>query len=68
MPEGAVNFTKIALKSNNFSTARDGMITCEATAANLGRTTQVWDVTATNAANGKTVALFRCTQMILYPA
>jgi 1,4-dihydroxy-2-naphthoyl-CoA hydrolase len=43
------------------------VITCVATAAHLGRTTQVWDVTVTNAANGKTVALFRCTQMILYP-
>jgi 1,4-dihydroxy-2-naphthoyl-CoA hydrolase len=67
LPEGASNFTTIELKSNHFSTAREGMITCVATAAHLGRTTQVWDVTVTNAANGKTVALFRCTQMILYP-
>jgi uncharacterized protein (TIGR00369 family) len=67
LPEGATNFTTIELKSNHFSTAREGVITCVATAAHLGRTTQVWDVTVTNAANGKTVALFRCTQMILYP-
>jgi 1,4-dihydroxy-2-naphthoyl-CoA hydrolase len=67
LPEGASNFTTIELKSNHFSTAREGVITCVATAAHLGRTTQVWDVTVTNAANGKTVALFRCTQMILYP-
>ena len=67
LPEGATNFTTIELKSNHFSTAREGMITCVATAAHLGRSTQVWDVTVTNAANGKTVALFRCTQMILYP-
>ena len=67
LPDGATNFTTIELKSNHFSTAREGTITCVATPAHLGRTTQVWDVTVTNAANGKTVALFRCTQMILYP-
>lgn len=67
LPEGANNFTTIELKSNHFSTAREGAIACVATAAHLGRTTQVWDVTVTNEANGKTVALFRCTQMILYP-
>jgi len=67
LPEGATNFTTIELKSNHFSTAREGVITCVATAAHMGRTTQVWDVVVTNAANGKTVALFRCTQMILYP-
>ena len=66
LPEGASNFTTIELKSNHFSTAREGAIRCVATAAHLGRTTQVWDVTVTNEANGKTVALFRCTQMILY--
>jgi len=33
----------------------------------LGRTTQVWDATVIDAASGKTIALFRCTQMILYP-
>ena len=66
LPEGASSFTTIELKSNHFSTAREGAISCVATAAHLGRTTQVWDVTVTNEANGKTVALFRCTQMILY--
>ncbi|WP_371846389.1 hypothetical protein [Massilia alkalitolerans] len=33
----------------------------------LGRTTQVWDATVTDKDSGKTIALFRCTQMILYP-
>ena len=67
LPEGATNFTTIELKSNHVGTAREGAIACVATAAHLGRTTQVWDVTVTNEANGKTIALFRCTQMILYP-
>lgn len=66
LPEGANSFTTIELKSNHVGTVRDGAIACVATAAHLGRTTQVWDVTVTNEANGKTIALFRCTQMILY--
>ena len=31
-----------------------------------GRTTQIWDADVTNEATGTTIALFRCTQMILY--
>lgn len=68
LPEGAHSFTTVELKSNHLGTARDGAIACVATPAHLGRTTQVWDVVVTNEANGKTIALFRCTQMILYPA
>lgn len=67
LPEGADNFTTIELKSNHLGTARDGAIEVVAKAAHLGRTTQVWDAVVTNAANGKTIAIFRCTQMILYP-
>jgi len=67
LPEGASSFTTIELKSNHLGTARDGAIACVAKAAHLGRTTQVWDVLVTNEANGKTIAMFRCTQMILYP-
>jgi 1,4-dihydroxy-2-naphthoyl-CoA hydrolase len=66
LPEGGRNFTTIELKSNHLGTTRDGIIECVAKAAHLGRTTQVWDVVVTNQANGKTIALFRCTQMILY--
>jgi 1,4-dihydroxy-2-naphthoyl-CoA hydrolase len=66
LPEGAGNFTTIELKSNHLGTARDGVITCVAKPAHLGRTTQVWDVVVTSEGSGKTIALFRCTQMILY--
>jgi 1,4-dihydroxy-2-naphthoyl-CoA hydrolase len=68
LPEGAHSFTTVELKSNHLGTARDGAICCVATPAHLGRTTQVWDVVVSNEANGKTIALFRCTQMILYPS
>lgn len=67
LPEGANSFTTIELKSNHLGTARDGAIAAQAKPAHLGRTTQVWDVLVTNEANGKTIAMFRCTQMILYP-
>ena len=67
LPEGAQNFTTIELKSNHLGTAREGTISCVATAVHMGRTTQIWDATVTDKASGKTIALFRCTQMILYP-
>jgi 1,4-dihydroxy-2-naphthoyl-CoA hydrolase len=66
LPPGATGFTTIELKSNHLGTAREGMITAIAKPAHLGRTTQVWDTVVTHKESGKTIALFRCTQMILY--
>jgi uncharacterized protein (TIGR00369 family) len=66
LPEGAVGFTTIELKSNFLGTALEGTVACVAKAVHLGRTTQVWDAVVTNKATGKTMALFRCTQMVLY--
>ncbi|MBA2510282.1 MAG: PaaI family thioesterase [Rubrobacter sp.] len=65
LPEGASGFTTIELKSNFLGTAREGTIECEARLVHGGQTTQVWDATVTGPE--KTIALFRCTQMILYP-
>lgn len=67
LPPGALGFTTLELKSNHLGTARDGAIECVATAAHLGKTTQVWDAVVTHKETGKTIAMFRCTQMILYP-
>lgn len=67
LPNGANNFTTIELKSNFLGTARDGVIACLATRVHGGRTTQVWDATVTDEASSKPIALFRCTQLILYP-
>ena len=67
LPEGATGFTTIELKSNHLGTARDGTIECTAKAVHRGRTTQVWDAVVTHRESGKTLALFRCTQMVLYP-
>jgi 1,4-dihydroxy-2-naphthoyl-CoA hydrolase len=66
LPPGASGFTTVELKSNHLGTALDGVIDCIATPAHLGRTTQVWDATVTHRDSGKTIALFRCTQMVLY--
>ena len=67
LPEGANNFTTIELKSNHLGTARDGTILCTAKVEHKGRKTQVWDAVVKSKETGKTLALFRCTQMILYP-
>ncbi len=67
LPEGANGFTTVELKSNHLGTTRDGVVLCVARVVHSGRTTQVWDATVTHRESGKTLALFRCTQMILYP-
>ena len=59
-------FTTIELKSNHLGTAREGTIECTAKPVHLGKTTQVWDSVVTHRETGKTIALFRCTQMVLY--
>jgi 1,4-dihydroxy-2-naphthoyl-CoA hydrolase len=66
LPESASGFTTIEIKSNHLGTALDGVIECLAVAVHAGRTTQVWDATVTRRETGKTIALFRCTQMVLY--
>ncbi|SDY40028.1 uncharacterized domain 1-containing protein [Modestobacter sp. DSM 44400] len=67
LPEGSTGFTTIELKSNHLGTAREGRIAAVATNVHAGRTTQVWDAVVTNEATGKTMALFRCTQSVLWP-
>jgi 1,4-dihydroxy-2-naphthoyl-CoA hydrolase len=67
LPDGAEGFTTVELKSNFLGTKHEGVIECEAKLTHGGRATQVWDATVTDAESGKKLALFRCTQMILYP-
>ena len=67
LPKGASGFTTIELKTNFLGTVLEGVIECEAVAVHLGRTTQVWDATVSDSATGKTLALFRCSQMVLWP-
>ncbi len=67
IPEGA-SFTTIEIKTNFLGTVREGgAIFGKAWPVHRGRTTQVWDVEVSNEESGKTIALFRCTQMVLHP-
>ncbi|WP_444885313.1 PaaI family thioesterase [Microbulbifer sp. PSTR4-B] len=67
LPEKASGFTTVELKSNHLGTVRDGVVLCAATPVHKGRTTQVWDASVVCKSTGKKLALFRCTQLILYP-
>jgi 1,4-dihydroxy-2-naphthoyl-CoA hydrolase len=64
MPEGGIGFTTVELKTNFLRSAREGTIACEARIVHGGRTTQLWDATVSDP-DGRTMALFRCTQLIL---
>jgi len=66
LPEGAKGYTTIELKSNFLGSASEGVLIGRADAEHLGRTTQVWSSTVMHKETGRKLALFRCTQMILY--
>jgi uncharacterized protein (TIGR00369 family) len=65
LPEGARGFTTIELKTNFLRSAQPGVtIRCETTLVHGGRTTQLWDATVIDA-EGRHMALFRATQLLL---
>ncbi len=64
LPDGATGFTTIELKTNFLRSAQAGTIGCEARLLHGGRTTQLWDATVTDA-DGRKMAVFRCTQLLL---
>ena len=67
LPAGASGFTTAELKSNFMGTATAGdVLTCRAWLVHGGRSTQVWDAEVADE-SGRTMALFRCTQMVLSP-
>lgn len=67
LPAEATSFTTVELKTNFLGTVGvGGAISGVATPIHLGRTTQVWDAVVANEATGKSIALFRCTQLVLY--
>lgn len=67
LPDGATNFTTIEMKANFLATVVEGTLRAEARSVHLGRNTHVWDSTVTQVHSDKKLALFRCTQMILWP-
>ena len=67
LPDGAESFTTIELKCNFLGTATEGTLEAVARGVHLGRATQVWDAEVREVAGGRTLALFRCSQMVLWP-
>jgi len=67
LPIGATEFTTVELKSNFVATLREGVLHCQAEMVHGGRTTQLWDARVTSEGDGRLLALFRCTQLILQP-
>lgn len=66
LPEEATGFTTLELKANFLRSAKGGdALSCRATIAHGGGTTQVWDARVTRDSDGKELALFRCTQFVL---
>ena len=66
LPDAAAGFTTVELKSNFIGTALEGTICAAARAVHLGNSTHIWDATVTRKSDGRTIALFRCTQLVLY--
>jgi uncharacterized protein (TIGR00369 family) len=67
LPEGA-SFTTVELKTNFLGSATEGEIVAgRAVPVHRGKSTHVWDVEVRNETKDRAIALFRCTQMILYP-
>ncbi len=67
LTQGADSYATIELKLNLLGTVKRGSIACEAQLKHAGHTTQVWDSVVTDEETGRSIALFRCTQMILWP-
>jgi uncharacterized protein (TIGR00369 family) len=67
LPEGARGFTTVELKSNFLSSANEGTVYATARAVHLGRTTQLRGADVRRRGTEKLLALFRCTQMALWP-
>ena len=67
-PINGGGFTTIEIKTNFIGTVRvGGAVAGRAWPVHRGRSTQVWDVEVSDESNGKVIALFRCTQMVLHP-
>ena len=66
LPNKAIGFKTIEVKSSQLDTTRDGYLNCIASVVYLGQNKQVWEAIITHRESGKTIALFQCTLMILY--
>ncbi|MBT3476135.1 PaaI family thioesterase [bacterium] len=60
-------FATVELKTNFIAAVQKGTIVCEASLIHKGKTLHVWDSKIFEEESLKVIALFRCTQMIMYP-
>ena len=67
-PNHAAGFTTVEAKANFLSSASEAdEVAGTATPVHLGSTTQVWDAHVRNVTTDRDMAVYRCTQLILYP-
>lgn len=67
LPDGANGFTTLDLNCSYMGTATDGVLNSVARMIHDGRTTQVWQVEVCREGSDRVLALFHCTQLVLYP-
>ena len=67
LPERSIGFATLELNANFLGTVIDGAIRCEARLVHGGKTTQVWDAEVSDETSERRIAVFRCTQLMLYP-
>ena len=66
LPETAAGFTTISLNSHFIATAREGEVIATATPEHIGRTTHVWQCAVRRALDARLLAMFRCSQLVIY--
>jgi len=66
LPEKAKSFTTIELKSSFLGTTQEGTLIAHSEAEHLGRTTHVWRVEVRLRETNKKLAVFMCTQLVIY--
>ena len=66
LPDKAKSFTTIELKSNFVGATKEGNLIGKCEAEHLGRTTHIWRVSVHDGTTQKKIALFICTQLIIY--
>lgn len=66
LPDGARSYATLELAGNYVGAARDGAVLCAAAPIELARQTQIWEAVCVTAGDGRRLAVFRCTQLVLY--
>lgn len=68
LPPEASGFFTVESKTSHLSAVQSGVLECTARARHIGRSTHVWDAEVIELGSAKLIAMFRCTQLLLYPS